>query len=140
MWFCHIGNCHLRFDHFLFITCPDPSFIPIFYRRPLHLYNPAMSCFHSYRPFFFPSRSSYLPRIHFYSTSRSTSSASHPRSPSSRYSRSCFQLIWMHGIPSRIRKAFTGEQHVGHQKLRFISLIQSISVCLEMHDLWGAVS
>jgi len=33
----------------------------------------------------------------------------------------------MHGAPPGIRKAFTSEQHVGQRKLRFISLIQSIS-------------
>lgn len=107
----------------------------IFYRRLPH--NPAF--FYSYRSFFFPSRSSYPSHLFLFRLPRLTPSASVLRS-CSRYSRSCLQLIWMHGVPPGIRKAFTGKQHVGHQKLRFISLIQSISLCLEMHESWGEVS
>lgn len=83
---------HLHFDHFLFITS-SPT-LRIFYRRPLHLYNPAVPFFYPYCSFFFPSRSSYPSHLFLFHLPRLAPSASPPRSPScSRYSRSCLQLI-----------------------------------------------
>lgn len=48
----------------------------IFYRRPLHLYNPAVPFFRPYRSFFFPSRSPYPSHLFLFHSQRLTPSAS----------------------------------------------------------------
>lgn len=120
-------------------SCQSAIFISpflSFYRRPFHLYNCRSIFLPLYRSFLFPSRPPSLYPSHLF-LFHPPSSVSAPRSPLYlRYSRypvcSSFECMAYH---LGMGKAFTGKQHVGQQKLRFISLIQSILPCLEMHGL-----
>lgn len=74
MRFCHIGDRHLHFDHFLFITCPDPSYL--LSSSPSSLQPRGAPFFHPYRSFFFPSRSPYPSHLFLFHSPRLTPSAS----------------------------------------------------------------